>query len=52
MNLLGYVPKTNNKSYKGNMKGTVKNLLLKKHVDEKTRILTVAEHDTFGKIFM
>ena len=38
MNLLGYVPKTNNKSYKGNMKGTVKNLLLKKHVDEEKHI--------------
>ena len=34
MNLYGYVPKAKYKSYKGDMNGTVKNLLLEKHVDE------------------
>ena len=34
MNLFGYVPKAKYKSYKGDMNGTVKNLLLEKHVDE------------------
>ncbi len=34
MNLFGYVPKAKYKSYKGDMNGTVKNLLLEKQVDE------------------
>lgn len=35
MNLFGSVPKAKYKSYKGDMNGTVKNLLLEKQVDEK-----------------
>lgn len=34
MNLFGYVPKAKYRSYKGDMNGTVKNLLLEKHIDE------------------
>ena len=34
MNLFGHVPKAKYKSYKGDMNGTVKNLLLEKRVDE------------------
>ena len=34
MNLFGSVPKAKYKSYKGDMNGTVKNLLLEKHVNE------------------
>lgn len=34
MNLFGYVPKAKYKSYTGDMNGTVKNILLKKDVDE------------------
>lgn len=34
MNLFGYVPKAKYKSYKGDMNGTVKNLLLEKVVNE------------------
>lgn len=38
MNLFGYVPKAKYRSYKGDMNGTVKNLLLEKHIDEEEHI--------------
>lgn len=54
MNLFGYVPKAKYKSYKGDMNRTVKNLLLKKHVDEEkhiTRYLRVFKTERSNQIW-